>query len=133
MVPYNEFLLVFPNGECEGYENIDMAKATINNYYTNLVKKEAKEGLLFNSSEEPEVNTANICITKGVYEGECMVYNLESFIEQLREHLVFDDEKEEVISKVLKKDIKLNIYDYGLDNVIKDTDVVDVMEPYGRM
>ena len=81
-------------------------------------------------SSEQFINT--VCQNLGVIEGECRVYNTNDIIEKLQEDIVFDEEKEEVISKLLSKDINLNIYDFAIDNIFNDVEAIDIMEPYGE-
>ena len=68
----------------------------------------------------------------GKEESEDTVYNTNDIIEKLQEDIVFDEEKEEVISKLLSKDINLNIYDFAIDNIFNDVEAIDIMEPYGE-
>lgn len=44
----------------------------------------------------------------------------------------FQEEKEELISKLLSNKIDINIYDYGIDNIFTNSDSIDIMEPYGE-
>ncbi|MGL5354197.1 MAG: hypothetical protein ACRDA5_12875, partial [Clostridium sp.] len=88
----------------------------------------------YNDSKEMVGETRlNICQHLGVEEGECIVYDLEDFLEKLREELVFDEEKEEVISLLLKEKIELNIYDFGLDVILHNVKTIDMIEPFGEM
>ena len=58
---------------------------------------------------------------------------MEEFINKLEEELVFDNEKDEIISKLMEEDLEINVYDYNLDMILADTDVIDMMEPYGEI
>lgn len=60
----------------------------------------------------------------GVNEGECRIYDLESVLEAIRNSSYFQDEKDELISKLLKEEITLNIYDYGIDNILEDSKIM---------
>ena len=130
--PYNEFILVMPNGDVKGFNDLALAKAYINLYYENKIKEYSEEEE-FNDSEMFHETRLNICQHLGVEEGECMVYDLEDFLEKIRAEIVFDDEKEEVISKLIKEKINLNIYDFGLDVILHDVKTIDMMEPFGEM
>ena len=57
---------------------------------------------------------------------------LKSLLKRLREELVFDEEKEEVISKLSEAKINLNIYDYSLDEILAHIEEINVMEDYGE-
>lgn len=54
-----------------------------------------------------------------------------SFIEEINKELVFEDEKEEIISKLCEAKINFNIYDYSLDAVLANIQEVEYMEDYG--
>jgi len=131
--PYNEFILVMPDGEIKGFNDLDLAKAHINLYYENKIKEYSEEEEYNDSKEMVGETRLNICQHLGVEEGECMVYDLEDFLEKIREELVFDEEKEEVISKLIKEKIDLNIYDFGLDVILHDVKTIDMIEPFGEM
>lgn len=131
--PYNEFILVMPDGDSKGFNDLKLAKAYINLYYENKIKEYSEEEEYNDSKEMVGETRLNICQHLGVEEGECIVYDLEDFIEKLREELVFDEEKEEVISKLLIEKIQLNIYDYGLDVILHDVKTIEMIEPFGEM
>lgn len=131
--PYNEFILVMPNGDTNGFNDLELAKACINIYYENKIKEYSEQEEYNDSKEMVGETRLNICKHLGVEEGECIVYDLEAFLEKLREELVFDEEKEEVISKLLKEKIDMNIYDFGLDVILHDVKTIDMIEPFGEM
>ena len=64
-------------------------------------------------------------------EGECQLYYTSDIIEKLQDELVFNEEKEEVISKLMAPKIEFNTYDYALDNIFRDVQPIDIMEQYG--
>lgn len=130
---YNQFILVMPSGKTKGFNDLDLAKACINLYYENKIKEYSEEEEYNDSKEMVGETRLNICQHLGVEEGECMVYDLEDFLEKLREELVFDEEKEEVISKLLKEKIDLNIYDFGLDLILQDVKTINMIEDFGEM
>lgn len=132
IVPNYGFLLVLPNGDIKGFHDLETAKGYINIYYNEKVRNcnEITELNDITDSSEQFINT--ICQNLGVQEGECKVYDTLSIIESLQENLVFDEEKEEVISKILSEKINLNIYDYAIDNIFNDVEPLEVMEQYGE-
>ena len=75
----------------------------------------------------------NVFTQLGVEEGKCEVYKTEDFIEKLKEELVFDEEKEEVISKLSEAKINFNIYEYSLDEILAQIEEINVMEDYGEI
>lgn len=131
--PYNEFILVMPNGDVKGFNDLDLAKACINIYYENKIKEYSEQEEYNDSKEMVGETRLNICKHLGVEEGECIVYDLEDFLEKLRNELVFDEEKEEVISKLLKEKIDINIYNFGLDVILHDVKTIDMIEAFGEM
>lgn len=132
IIPEFQYLLVMPNGNIKGFNDLDTTKAYINLYYMQRVRNSTiiTEVNDLTDSSEQFINT--VCQNLGVIEGECRVYNTDDIIKKLQEDIVFDEEKEEVISKLLKKDISLNIYDFSIDNIFNNVEAVDMMEPYGE-
>lgn len=131
-IPYNEYLLVMPSGNCKGFNDLNLAKAYINIYYERKIDSDLNEDDYNDATERgAEEPRRNICTQLGVLEGKCEVYNIDEFIEKLKEELVFDQEKEEIISKLIEKEIELNIYEYGLDEILVDVQSIDMMEQYG--
>ena len=41
-------------------------------------------------------------------------------IEKIRNQGYFESEKQELISKLLEENIKLNVYQYGIDDILSD-------------
>ena len=132
IIPEFQYLLVMPDGHVKGFNDLDTTKAYIN---MNDMQKVRNSTIItavndLTDSSEQFINT--VCQNLGVIEGECRVYNTNDIIEKLQEDIVFDEEKEEVISKLLSKDINLNIYDFAIDNIFNDVEAIDIMEPYGE-
>ena len=126
IVPSNEYLLVMPSGNVKGFDDYAMAKAYINNYYyykTRRVEEvEAYDDLTNNFDDIVDT----VCYKIGIEEGECQLYYTSNIIEKLQDELVFNEEKEEVISKLMAHKIEFNTYDYAID-----VQSIDVMEQYG--
>ena len=133
-VPCNEYLLVMPNGDCKGFNDLKEAKAYINIYYERKIDEDVDEHG-YNDATDIGGGDArqNICTQLGVEEGKCEVYNMDEFIKYLEEELVFDNEKNEIISKLMEDDLDINLYNYHLDMVLADIEAIDMMEPYGEM
>ena len=129
---YNDYLLVMPSGNCKGFNDLESAKAYINIYYERKIDESLHEDGYNDATEiGGEKPRKNICTQLGVKEGKCQVYKTEDFIGKLSEELVFQEEKEEVISKLYEAKIDLNIYDYSLDEILANIEEIDVMEAYG--
>ena len=60
-----------------------------------------------------------------------LIPGAKEIIEKLQDELVFNEEKEEVISKLMANKIEFNTYDYAIDNIFRDVQPIDVMEQYG--
>ena len=130
---YNEYLLVMPSGNCKGFNDLEATKAYINIYYEKKIDESLHEDGYNDATEiGGEKPRKNICTQLGMEEGKCEVYRTEDFIGKLREELVFDEEKEEVILKLSESKINLNIYDYGLDEILAQIEEINVMEDYGE-
>ena len=131
-IPSNEYLLVMPDGDVKGFNDLESAKAYINVYYekridNDMIEDDYNDITEIGGSDERE----NICINMGVREGKCEVYKVSDFIDKIKEDLVFNSEKEELIEKLVEKHIDLNIYDYNLDALLTDIEAIDMMEQYG--
>ena len=133
-VPCNEYLLVMPDGECKGFNDLKEAKAYINIYYERKIDEDVDEHG-YNDFTDIGGGDArhNICTQLGVEEGKCEVYNMDEFIKKLEGELVFDNEKNEIISKLMEDHLDINLYNYNLDMILADMDSIDMMEPYGEM
>jgi hypothetical protein len=130
---YNDYLLVMPSGNCRGFNDLESTKAYINIYYErkfdNTLQQDGYNDATEVGGEDPR---ANIFTRLGVEEGKCKVYKTEEFIKKLKEELVFDEEKDEMISKLSEAKIELNIYDYRLDEILAQIEEINVMEDYGE-
>lgn len=132
IVPSFQYLLVMPSGDIKGFNDVETAKGYINIYYYKKINS-AEDILEYNDITDSNDQFCNtICQNLGVVEGECKVFDNYSVISKIQEELVFEEEKEEVISKLLSSDIKLNIYDYAIDNILSDVEPIDILEPYGE-
>ena len=131
---YNDYLLVMPSGNCKGFNDLEGVKAHINVYYERRLDDTLHEDGYNDATEiggnDPRMN---VFTQLGVEEGKCEVYKTEELIEKIKEELVFDEEKEEVISKLSEAKINLNIYEYSLDKILAHIEEINVMETYGEV
>jgi len=129
---YNEYLLIMPSGNCKGFNDVESAKAYINIYYERkfdgVIHKDGYNDATESGGDEPRLN---VFTQLGVEEGKCEIYKTEEFVEILKDELIFDEDKEEIISKLSEAKIDFNIYDYGLDEILSHIDELNVMEDYG--
>ncbi|WP_459479917.1 hypothetical protein [Clostridium saccharoperbutylacetonicum] len=131
--PYNEYLVVMPSGNCKGFNDIEGAKAYINIYYEwkydDVIHKDGFVDATEIGADKPRF----VVFTQlGAEEGaKCEIYKTETFINAINKELVFEDEKEEIISKLCEAKVEFNIYDYSLDTVLADIQEVEYMEDFG--
>lgn len=123
VVPYHNYIVVTPNGDIVGFEEEDEGRKFIAGYYVGKVEEHSddREVVYEDYSTDPLQATVDICTELGAYEGDCRIYDLDSFIEVIRKSGIFEVEKEEIISKLMNKKIDLNINDYQLDEFLTDT------------
>ena len=119
---FNNYVVAQPNGDLIGFKELSDARSFISTYNLNNILENSP---IAENAEKffdlyQEKDQQDLGIITGVDEGECKIYDLEDFIEKLRESDFFQSEKDEIISELLKEDIKLNIYDYGIDNILTD-------------
>lgn len=133
IIPAHEYVAIMPNGDIKGFESVEVAKGFINLYYNSRVMK---SNLKYEYNDITDTNDEfvnTICHNLGVVEGECKLYNTVDIIEEIHKQTIFEDEKQEIISALMSNDIKLNVYDAGIDNIIYEVEPIDIMEPYGSI
>lgn len=119
---FNNYVVAQPNGDLIGFKELSDARSFISTYNLNNILENSP---IAENAEKffdlyQEKDQQDLGIITGVDEGECKIYDLEDFIEKVRESDFFQSEKDEIISELLKEDIKLNIYDYAIDNILTD-------------
>ena len=119
---FNNYVVAQPNGDLIGFKELSDARSFISTYNLNNILENSP---IAENAEKffdlyQEKDQQDLGIITGVDEGECKIYDLEDFIEKVRETDFFQSEKDEIISELLKEDINLNIYDYGIDNILTD-------------
>lgn len=126
IVPFNNYIVVTPKGDVIGFQEEEEARTYISGYYTEKIKElsEDRNLLYVDYQTDPLQSAIDICVGLGVYEGDYIIYNLHSFIENIRESGIFQEEKDEIIGKLLNESIHLNINDYTLDDILFNTEVV---------
>ncbi len=131
IIPKFEYLLVMPSGNIKGFHDEETAKAYINNYYYFRTRNNNVAAAYEDLTEDFDDIANVICYKIGVEEGECRLYNTIEIIEKIHNEGIFQDEKEELISKLLINPFEINTFDYAIDNIFTNTDSIDIMEPYG--
>lgn len=117
----NDYVLLMPSGELRGFKDIDSARGTIYQYDINTIMDNVHSGGEYEFDMYNDQDSVGIIA--GVEDGECQIFNLEDFIEKIRESGMFQDEKDEIISRLLQENINLNVYDLGLFDLLNDCTV----------
>lgn len=126
VVPFYNYIVVNPNGDVVGFHEEKDAREYITGYYVEKVDKLSDDySIVYGDySTDPLQTTVDICTELGVYEGDCVIYDLESFLENIRQSEIFQEEKDELIAKLLKRNIDMNINDYQIDDILMNTKVL---------
>lgn len=114
----NDYVLLMPSGELRGYKDIDSARGTIYQYDIVNMLDHVHSGADGEFDMYTEQN--DVGIIEGVENGECQIFYLDDFITKIQESGMFQDEKDEVISKLLQENININVYDLGLFNLLNE-------------
>lgn len=124
--PINNYIVVMPDGETKGFRDENDAHIFVLGYYEEKVNElnNDREISYEDYSTQPLESTINICVSLGAYEGDCAIYDLEDFISKIQESELFDEEKQELITKLMRDRIEFNVFDYQVDNILKDVTVI---------
>lgn len=125
-VPYHNYIVVTPNGDILGFGEEDDARKYVAGYYVGKIEElsDDRSKVYVDYGTDPLQASVDICTELGAYEGDCIIYDLDSFIENIQNSGIFEDEKEELILKLMQEKINLNINDYQVDDLLYDTKVV---------
>ncbi|WP_346879647.1 MULTISPECIES: hypothetical protein [unclassified Clostridium] len=125
-VPYHNYIVVIPNGDVLGFGEEDDARKYVAGYYVGKIEELSDDisKVYVDYGTDPLQASVDICTELGAYEGDCIIYDLDSFIENIQNSGIFEDEKEELILKLMQEKINLNINDYQVDDLLYDTKVV---------
>ncbi|KEZ85795.1 hypothetical protein IO99_12890 [Clostridium sulfidigenes] len=125
-VPYHNYIVVTPNGDVLGFGEEDDARKYVAGYYVGKIEElsDDRSKVYVDYGTDPLQASVDICTELGAYEGDCIIYDLDSFIENIQSSGIFEDEKEELILNLMQEKINLNINDYQVDDLLYDTKVV---------
>lgn len=125
-VPYHNYIVVTPNGDVLGFGEEDDARKYVAGYYVGKIEElsDDRSKVYVDYGTDPLQASVDICTELGAYEGDCIIYDLDSFIENIQNSGIFEDEKEELIINLMQEKINLNINDYQVDDLLYDTKVV---------
>lgn len=124
--PVNSYIVVMPDGETRGFREENDAHIFVLGYFEEKVNElnNDREANYEDYSTQPIESTINICISLGAYEGDCTIYDLEDFISKIQDSDLFDEEKQEIITKLMGDRINFNVFDYQVDNILNDVIVI---------
>jgi hypothetical protein len=120
----NNFVVVNPNGDMQGYVERGEAVGAVNSYNLENIlalSEEPRRNHMFDMYQFDDMQDSGIIY--GVDNGECQIYDIENLLEAIRESGMFQDEKDELIKELLKKEIHLNAYDQGIVGLLATVDV----------
>lgn len=123
ITPVNNYVVVEPSGYMKGFQELEDARGFVSSLNLDNILENTKTGKHAIADMYQEQDQKDLGIITGVEEGECRIYNLDSLIEKVRETRYFESEKQDIISKLLDEDIKLNVYDSGIEEVLTDVTV----------
>ncbi|WP_346884521.1 hypothetical protein [Clostridium sp. UBA4395] len=125
-VSYHNYIVVTPNGDILGFGEEDDARKYVAGYYVGKIEElsDDRSKVYVDYGTDPLQASVDICTELGAYEGDCIIYDLDSFIENIQNSGIFEDEKEELILKLMQEKINLNINDYQVDDLLYDAKVV---------
>jgi len=123
ITPVNNYIVVEPSGDVKGFKELEDARGFVSSLNLDNILENTKVGkhAIFDMYQEEDQQ--DFGIISGVDNGECRIFNLDEVIEKIRDEGYFESEKQELISKLLNEDIKLNVYEYGIDNILADLTV----------
>ena len=122
ITPFNNYIVVSQTGDVTGFVELSNARGYITTLYLERLLSISHFGKYsyFDMTQERDMEDSGLIA--GVYEGEAYIYNLDEFIEKIRESAMFQDEKDELISKLLEKEIKMNIRDYAIAHLLTEVE-----------
>lgn len=122
VTPYNNYVVINTNGDTIGYVDIEDCRDYVTgSELMNMLdySRYNNEGYydLYDEQDQKDFGTY-----EGVNKGECRIYDIDKLISEFRDSDILENEKYEIINELLKKDINLNIYDMGIDDIVSRVD-----------
>lgn len=126
IVPCHNYVVVTPNGDIAGFDEVVDAREFVAGYYMGKVEELSDDTNYVYSdyATDPMQATESICRSLGSYEGECIIYDIDDLIKNIQESDMFEEEKVELISELMKDEITINSNDYQIDNILLETKVI---------
>lgn len=129
-VPYYNYVIVTPDGFIHGAMEVDDARDYVMGYYMEKINNlsEDKAIVYEDYGTDPVQTSRDICISLGAYEGDCVIYDLDSVIEKIQQSGIFEEEKVDIIARLMQKNIEMNINDYQIDTIFTEAKVIPVSD-----
>lgn len=120
----NPYLLVMPEGKAFSVPDIEYARAYVVNYYNQKSKAfSSKEEYSYYDINDDETRD-EMLRTIGNNDGRPILYDMDDFLEKLKESEIFQDDIDEILSIMQKKHL-LDINKYELENVLVNSKVIE--------
>lgn len=131
IVPKNNYLVVLPNGLGVGFVDLEEAQAYVNMYCEERVVKEGLSDTYASYDMYEEKSREDIAQVIGCEEGEAIIYNIDDIIEKVQTmDEAFQEEKEEIIGKLISEECTIDTYSLGLESVLVNVDPLKEDEKY---
>lgn len=121
LTPVDNYLVVLPSLKGVTFIDIESCHGYINRYYEEKLALKGMENTYADYDMYEEKAREDIMRVVGVEEGEAKIYDLENFIEVVQSSSLFQEEKEEIIRKVIERNSKIDIGKYDLESILLDT------------
>ncbi|MGL5633533.1 MAG: hypothetical protein ACRDDL_00410 [Sarcina sp.] len=118
------YIIVMPTLEVIAVEDIEYAKAYINKYYDFKIQEIKKDEKYETEDLNDEEIREEVFMILGNTEGQPVVYDTDTVIEAVRESILFEEEKEEIILELLNGNITFNAD--ILDEILIEVEPVDL-------
>jgi len=119
----NNYIVVEPSGDVKGFKELEDARGFVSSLSLDNILENTKVGKHATFDMYQEQDQKDLGTITGVDEGECRIYDLDEVVEKIRNEGYFESEKQELISKLLEEEVRLNVYEYGIDNILADLTV----------
>ena len=120
-VPYHNYIVVQPNGNVLGFGEEDEARRYVAGYYVGKIEElsDDRSMLYVDYSTDPLQASVDICTELGAYEGDCIIYDLDSFIESIQNSGIF-----EILFRIKILSSKKKLMDKRIRNKIIKFDII---------
>ncbi|GAA0070084.1 hypothetical protein UT300003_16070 [Clostridium sardiniense] len=125
LTPEDNYLVVLPGGKAITFKDIEECDAYINRYYEKRVSLHTNE--IYENYDLTQQDARDIIGTiLGAEEGDAKVYYLDDVFEAIQNSGAFIEEQQEVISKLLGRNSRIDTTHFGLDEML--VNIPDIIE-----